>query len=65
MADRFYSLAHGDQGPEAVTEGASTSSEAVELRINDSAYSLGSAVIDNMIETLQNYVRSKETNPIA
>lgn len=65
MADRFYSVALGDQSPDQVTEGASTSGEVIELRISDSAYGYGSAVIDNAITTLQNYLRTNETNPIA
>jgi hypothetical protein len=33
MTDRFYSVALGDKTPSAVTEGAATSSEAIELRV--------------------------------
>jgi len=35
MADTFYSVALGDQAPNEVTTGSSTSSEAVELRVTD------------------------------
>lgn len=65
MADRFYSVILGEQSVHQVTEGASTSSEAIELRISDAAYAYGSVAIDNAVETLQNYLRTKETNPIA
>lgn len=65
MADRFYSVVQGEHNMHEVTEGASTSSEAIELRINDSVYSLGSDQIDAAITTLRDYLRSRETNPIA
>jgi hypothetical protein len=37
MADTFYSVILGERGPAQVTKGASTSSEAVELRVADAA----------------------------
>lgn len=33
MADTFWSVLHGEQAPDQVTTGASTSSEAIELRV--------------------------------
>ena len=45
MADRFYSIILGESNPSQVTEGASTSSEAVELRVRDSIYSNKVAVL--------------------
>jgi hypothetical protein len=64
MADRFYSVILGEHGVHQVTEGASTSSEAVELRVSDSVYTTKMNVI-LMIEAIRNYVRMKETSPIA
>lgn len=65
MADRFYSGVLGDQFPVQVTEGSSSSSEAIELRINDSAYGYGKIAILNALEAIKNYIITKETNPIA
>ncbi len=65
MADRFYSIALGDQTPDQVTEGSSSSSEAIELRIADTAYSYGKDVIHVALTTLQAYLDTKETTPIA
>ena len=38
MADRFYSVIVGGSVPSQVTEGSSTSSEAIDLRVSDTAY---------------------------
>lgn len=65
MADRFYSVVLGEHVPQGVTEGSSTSSEAIELRISDAAYAYGKAQIDHAINALRNYLRTKETTPIA
>ena len=64
MADRFYGIALGGQLPTDVTEAASTTSAAVELRVNDSVYSnkLGVRIA---IEALLDYLDTVETNPIA
>jgi hypothetical protein len=64
VADRFYSIVKGESNPHQVTEGASTSSEAVELRINDSIYADKIAVL-NGIEAIKNYLMTRETSPIA
>ena len=64
MADRFYSVIKGEHFPYQVTEGSSTSSEAVELRVADSIYTNKMDVI-LMIEAVRNYLRLKETSPIA
>lgn len=64
MADRFYSIVLGEQMPNQVTEGASTSSEAVELRVSDSIYSNKKAVLLGL-EAIKNYLITKETTPIA
>lgn len=64
MADRFYSVVRGEQLPVQVTEGASTSSEAIELRINDTVYANKIDVILG-VRALLNYLETRETTPIA
>lgn len=64
MADKFYSLALGEQGAHQVTEGASTSGEAIEVRINDSVYANRLDVII-ALETIVDFLSTKETTPIA
>ena len=64
MADKFYSISLGEQRASQVTEGGSTSGEAVELRVSDSIYSNKRAVRLG-IEAILNYIIKKETNPIA
>lgn len=64
MADRFYSVVKGEQLPSQVTEGSSTSSEAVELRVADSIYADKMAVILG-VRAILGYLETKETNPIA
>lgn len=64
MADKFYSVINGESLPHQVTEAASTTSEAVELRVNDSIYSDRLAVIRG-VEAILKYLKTKETTPIA
>jgi hypothetical protein len=64
MADRFYSVIKGEHLPSQVTEGGSTSSEAIELRVNDSIYANKTDVILG-VEALLRYLKTKETSPIA
>jgi hypothetical protein len=64
VADKFYSVIKGEHTPNLVTEGGSTSSEAIELRVNDSIYADKLAVILG-VENLLNYLKTRETNPIA
>ena len=64
MADRFYSVVLGEQTPDQVTEGSSTSSEAIELRVNDSVYSNKMLVILGL-KAISDYLKTKETSPIA
>lgn len=64
MADRFYSVILGEQMPHLVTEGASTSAEAIELRVSDTVYASKKEVLMG-IEALKNYIIFKETKPIA
>lgn len=64
MADRFYSCIVGESAAHEVTEGASTSSEAIELRVSDTAYSNKLEVLMAVRAILQ-YLETVETNPIA
>lgn len=63
MADRFYSVVLGEQRVDQVTEGAATSGETIELRINDTVYGNKLQVL-HAIDALRRYVQ-KETSPIA
>ena len=64
MADRYYSVIKGEHLPHQVTEGASTSSEAIELRVNDSIYANKLDVIHG-VRALLHYLQTRETSPIA
>lgn len=64
MADRFLSVVKGEQLAHLVTEGSSTSSEAIELRINDSVYTTKLDVI-LALKAIQQYLETTETSPIA
>lgn len=64
MADRFYSVVKGEHFPNQVTEGAATSNEAVELRVNDTIYASKIDVI-LALKAIQSYLETRETNPIA
>jgi hypothetical protein len=65
MADRFYSVLYGEQTVDKVTEGSSTSSEAIELRINDSVYSKNKASVICSVKAIVDYLITKEKSPIA
>jgi len=64
MADRFYSVILGEHLPEQVTEGSSTSSEAIELRVADSIYASKIDVILG-VKALLSYLETTETSPVA
>ncbi len=64
MADRFYSVVKGECLPSQVTEGGSTSSEAIELRVSDTIYTDKLAVILGL-RAILGYLEATETNPIA
>lgn len=64
MADRFYSVVKGEHFPSQVTEGSSTSSEAIELRVNDTVYTNKIDVI-LALKAIQGYLETRETSPIA
>jgi len=64
LADKFYSVILGEGMTHQVTEGASTSGEAIELRISDSIYATKLDVILGL-EAIENYLATTETSPIA
>ena len=64
MADRFYSIILGEGLASQVTEGASTSSEAVELRVSDTIWASKKEVILG-VNAIRDYLITKETRPIA
>lgn len=64
MADRFYSVILGEQLSHQVTEGSSTSSEAIELRVADSIYTTKLNVLLGL-EAIKQYLQTTETSPIA
>jgi hypothetical protein len=64
MADRFYSVILGDQAVSEVTEGSSTSSEAVELRVSDSIYASKLEVLKGL-DAIKRHLQTVETSPIA
>jgi hypothetical protein len=64
MADRFYSVIKGEHLPDKVTEGAATSGEAIELRVNDTIYTNKMDVVLSL-EAIRSYIQIKETSPIA
>ncbi len=64
MADRFYSVILGEHLPQHVTEGAATSSEAIELRVSDTIYTNKIDVILG-VKALLAYLETTETSPVA
>lgn len=64
MADRFYSVIVGEGLPSQVTEGSGTSSEAIELRVSDTAYTSKLRVMIG-VQAILGYLQTKETTPIA
>jgi len=64
MADRFYSVIKGEHLPSMVTEGSSTSGEAIELRVSDTIYTSKLDVL-LALEAIEGYLQTKETSPIA
>lgn len=64
MADRFYSVVIGEHNASQVTEGSSTSSEAIELRVVVGATSTPLNVLQGL-EAIKQYIQTKEVTPIA
>lgn len=71
MANRFYSVVNGEQLADQVTEGAASSSEAIELRVSDTVYSAGTTAAGGRLQVILGvrailqYLESTETDPIA
>lgn len=63
MADRFYGAAVGANIPNDVTEAASTTSAAIELRVSDTAYADRRAVII-ALQAIMFYLQAVEKTPI-
>ncbi|MGH8595147.1 MAG: hypothetical protein ACREXT_00660, partial [Gammaproteobacteria bacterium] len=59
-----YSVILGEHMPHLVTEASSTTSEAVELRVADTIYANKMNVL-LALKAIENYLRLKETSPIA
>lgn len=63
MADRFYSVVVGEHNVHQVTEGSSTSSEAIELRVAVGGPTKMETLLG--LEAIKNYIITRETSPIA
>jgi hypothetical protein len=66
MADRFYGIPLGGMQPKDVTEGAATGGAGapIELRISDTVYG-NKLLVQQALKAIENYIATKETNPIA
>ncbi len=64
MADRFYSVVKGESLPHQVTEGSSTSSEAIELRVSDTIYTNKLDVLLGL-KAIVAYLEATEKSPIS
>lgn len=56
MADRYYSVVLGESFPSQVTEGSSTSSEAIELRVTYTTTGLDKQGVILGLEALKAYI---------
>ena len=56
MSDTFYSVVLGDQAPNEVTVGTSTSSEAIELRVLDGT-GITKVQLLKGLEAIENYIK--------
>lgn len=64
MTDRFYSVVLGEQTTDKVTEGSSTSSEAIELRVTYDATGLSKLTVLNGLKALENYIKKDNWPPV-
>ena len=64
MADRFYSVILGEHFPHQVTEGSSTSGDAIELRVADTIYANKMNVL-LALKAIESYLQTRETSTIA
>lgn len=56
MADRFWSVDLGENIASAVTEGSSTSSEAIELRCTYTTTGVDKRTVLVALESIRNYI---------
>jgi hypothetical protein len=56
MANRYYSVLLGEQTPSLVTEGSSTSSEAIELRVEFDASGMDKITVLKGLKALEMYI---------
>lgn len=63
MASRFYGINVGGMQPKDVTESGSTTSSAIELQI-DLTKCTDKLQAVQLVEALQNYLQTTESNPI-
>lgn len=56
MADRYYSVVLGEQTPSFVTEGSSTSSEAIELRVTYTTTGMDKTEVLMGLEAIKQYI---------
>lgn len=56
MTDRYYSVLLGEQDASRVTEGSSTSSEAIELRVEFDATGMSKKLVLLGIDALKAYI---------
>lgn len=64
MASRFYGINKGGMQPKDVTEATSTTSSGVEVQIDLTKVTSKLDAIQ-MLQAIENYLATTETNPIA
>lgn len=64
MADRYFSVVKGEHLPSMVTEGAATSSEAIELRVTYTDLDNRAQVLAGL-EAIKGYIATVDTWPPA
>lgn len=63
MTDRFYSVVLGEQDASRVTEGSSTSSEAIELRVEFDATGMNKKLVLLGIDAIKAYILRDQFPP--
>lgn len=64
MASRFYGIDLGGNKPTDVTEGAATGSKGVEIQVDLSKVTRRTDIL-LLVEALQHYLITRETDPAA
>lgn len=64
MADRFYSVSLGEQTDDQVTEGATTSGEPIELRVQYDAAGMDKISVLLALETLMSRITKDNWPPV-